>query len=1081
MGVVKVPLHRVYLKCALVTGYVKVGIRPSLPVNEITFILGNDLAGGKVMPMLEVTDTLKISLASDELSRVYPDVFPACVVTRAQSRKIMDVDLTDTFMVQNVVGEDMTKSNSELVQKHESNLKHSEKALGSINLKLPITREKIIAAQKQDQTLSKCFSNVVSFDAVENKNIAYFLEGGMLMRKWSSVVDADLDWSAVYQIVVPSEYHQNVLSLAHEHLLSGHLGVTKTYHRILRHFFWPGIKRDVAKFCRTCHVCQLMGKPNQLIPPAPLSPIPVMGEAFEQVLVDCVGPLPKTKCGNQFLCTIMCRVTRFPEAVPLRKITAPVIVKTLLKFFSTFGLPKVIQTDQGTNFLSRLFAQVLKSLSVEHRVSSAYHPESQGAVERFHQTLKSMLRKYCLETGNDWDEGVPLVLFAIRETVQESLGFSLAQLVFGHTVRGPLKVLKEKMLEVGSNSEMHILDYVSRFRERLHYACSFAQKSLLTAQSKMKKRYDVKSVYRSLQPGDEVLRLLPIQGSALSARFSGPYVVLRKISETDYVIRTPDRKRQSRVCHINMLKAYHTRDNSQNRSTEVTIGPMESSVALTCEVQSNLEDEVSADDIILRNTSQQCAKLDNSEILKSLSAHLSHLPEDQRQDIVGVITDFPSLFGDVPSQTTVLQHDINVDGASPIKQHSYRVNNVKRSIMKQETEYLLQNGLAKHSSSPWSSPCLLVHKPDGSFRFCTDYRRVNAVTVPDCYPLPRMEDCIDNLGSAKFVSKLDLLKGYWQVPLTSRASDISAFVTPDCFMQYHVMAFGLRNAPATFQRLIQTVLAGVPNCNAYLDDLVLYSTERTEHLKLIRTVFERLEKASLTLNLSKCVFGKASVTYLGKEVGEGQVKPVEAKVAAIADFPVPTSRRELRRFLGMAGYYCSFCKNFSTVVAPLTSLLSPVNSFVWTEDCQNAFEAVKAMLSSAPILAAPNFERSFKLEVDASAVGAGAVLLQEDDVGVDHPVCYYSKKFNKHQQNYSVIEKETLALLLALQFFEVYLGSSSAPIVVYTDHNPLVFLTRMYNKNQRLMRWSLVVQGYNLDIKHKKGSENVLADALSRV
>uniref|UniRef100_A0A8C1TD20 Gypsy retrotransposon integrase-like protein 1 n=1 Tax=Cyprinus carpio TaxID=7962 RepID=A0A8C1TD20_CYPCA len=1062
MGVVKVPLHRVYMKSALVTGYVKVGVRPSLPVKGVTFILGNDLAGGKVMPMLEVTDMPKMGLASDELSRVYPDVFSACVVTRAQSREMVDeVDLTDTFMVQNLGHEGRTKTNSELVQKHESNLKCSEKALSSVDLRLPVTRDKIIAAQNQDQTLRKCFSNVVNSDVVENRNTAFFLESGMLMRKWCSVVDADVDWSAVYQIVVPSEYRQYVLSLAHEHALSGHLGVTKTYNRILRHFFWPGLKRDVVRFCRICHICQLTGKPNQLIPPAPLSPIPVVGEAFEQVLVDCVGPLPKTKSGNQFLCTIMCRVTRFPEAVPLRKITAPAIVKTLLQFFSTFGLPKVIQTDQGTNFLSRLFAQVLKSLSIEHRVSSAYHPESQGAIERFHQTLKSMLRKYCMETGNSWDEGVPLVLFAIRETVQESLGFSPAQLVFGHTVRGPLKVLKEKMLEVDSNSEMHILDYVSRFRERLHFACSFAQKSLVTAQSKMKNRYDVKAVSRSFQPGDEVLVLLPIQGSALSARFSGPYVVLKKISETDYVIRTPDRKRQSRVCHINMLKAYHTRDNTRNRSTEMTIGPMESPVALTCEVQSNLEDEVGADDdIILRNTFHQCAKLENSEILKNLQTHLSHLPEDQSRDIVGVITDFSSLFGDVPSQTTVLRHDINVGGAFPIKQHAYRVNAVKRTIMKQETEYLLKNGLAKHSSSPWSSPCLLVHKPDGSFRFCTDYRRINAVTVPDCYPLPRMEDCIDNLGSAKFVSKLDLLKGYWQVPLTSRASDISAFVTPDCFMQYHVMAFGLRNAPATFQRLIQTVLAGVPNCNAYLDDLVLYSTEWMEHLKLLRTVFERLEKASLTLNLSKCVFGKASVTYLGKEVGEGQVKPVEAKVAAIVDFPVPTSRRELRRFLGMAGYYRSFCKNFSTVVTPLTSLLSPANSFIWTEDCQNAFEEVKAMLYSAPILAAPNFERCFKLEVDASAVGAGAVLLQQDDLGVDHPVCYYSKKFIKHQRNYSVIEKETLALLLALQFFEVYLGSSNVPIVVYTDHNPLVFLSKMYNKNQRLMRWSLVVQGY---------------------
>lgn len=166
--------------------------------------------------------------------------------------------------------------------------------------------------------------------------------------------------------------------------------------------------------------------------------------------------------------------------------------------------------------------------------------------------------------------------------------------------------------------------------------------------------------------------------------------------------------------------------------------------------------------------------------------------------------------------------------------------------MREEVDYLVREGLAELSSSPWSSPCLLVPKSDGNYRFCTDYRKINAVTVPNCFPMPRMEDCIDNLGSAQFVSKLDLLKGYCQVPLTPRASEISAFVTPDSFMQYRVMAFGLRNAPATFQRLVNTVLAGVSNCSAYLDDLVVYSTSWSEHLSLLGTVFQRLEAASLT-------------------------------------------------------------------------------------------------------------------------------------------------------------------------------------------------------------------------------------------
>lgn len=179
----------------------------------------------------------------------------------------------------------------------------------------------------------------------------------------------------------------------------------------------------------------------------------------------------------------------------------------------------------------------------------------------------------------------------------------------------------------------------------------------------------------------------------------------------------------------------------------------------------------------------------------------------------------------------------------------------------------------------------------------------------------------------------------------------------------------------------------------------------------------------------------------------------------------------------MAGYYC---RNFSTIVHPLTNLLSPAVDFVWSESCQHAFESVKNLLISEPVLKALNFSRPFKLEVDACALGAGAVLLQVDDAGLDHPVCYFSRKFNKHQINYSTIEKEALGLLLALQFFEVYVGSSPLPVTVYTDHNPLVFLSRMCNHNQRLMRWSLIVQNYNLNIKHKKGSENVVADTLSR-
>lgn len=205
------------------------------------------------------------------------------------------------------------------------------------------------------------------------------------------------------------------------------------------------------------------------------------------------------------------------------------------------------------------------------------------------------------------------------------------------------------------------------------------------------------------------------------------------------------------------------------------------------------------------------------------------------------------MFQDIPSRTSLIEHDVDVGNAAPIRQHPYRVNATKREVMRKEVSYLLENDMAKPSNSSWSSPCILVPKPDGTSRLCTDYRRVNTVTIPDSFPLPRIDDCIDRIGSAAYVSKLDLLKGYWQVPLTSRASDISAFVTPDNFLQYTVMPFGMRNAPATFQRLVNTVFADVPNCTAYLDDVVIHSSTWSEHLASLKMAFQRLESASLTL------------------------------------------------------------------------------------------------------------------------------------------------------------------------------------------------------------------------------------------
>ncbi|KAL2076463.1 hypothetical protein ACEWY4_027927 [Coilia grayii] len=1015
----------------LIIGEVVMAVRPQLPVEGVDVILGNNLAGGRVWANLSpppVVNTVPLQVVS-ECAEQYPDVFCACAVTRAMTR-VRDV----------------------------SNTVPSLPVLPST-----LSRCDLIAAQQGDDELVSILNDALSVDDMKSTSSGYFILDGVLVRKWTAFSN-----ESVLQIVVPAKYRALVLQTAHGDV-AGHFGVRKTYQRLMQHFYWPRLKRSVADFVRTCHVCQLTGKPNQSIKPAPLHPIPAVGQPFEHLIVDCVGPLPPSKSGCAYLLTVMCQSTRYPAAYPLRTITTRSVVKALSQFISIFGIPKIVQSDRGSNFTSGLFNEVLKQLRVTHQVSSAYHAQSQGALERFHSTLKSLLRAYCVELNRDWEEGLPWLLLAARDVTQESTGFSPNDLVFAHKVRGPLSVLKDGVEKV--QPPVNLIDYVHGFRRKLLLAWKLASENLSKAQKKMKRLYDRRAEERTFHPGDQVLALLPVPGSPFCAKFSGPYVIVRQVTDVDYLLSTPDRKRSTQLCHINLLKPYYAPPPDE--------GAKSVGLAAVSRVIGDVQ-EVAAPDVVSPGDPVLQPRLKNSVMLANLDSLLCHLSTEQHDQLKRLILEFDALFSDVPRCTDVIQHDIVVDDVPPIRQRFYRVAPEKEKFLEAEVRYLLENGLAKPSYSSWASPCLLVAKPDNTFRFCTDYRKVNRVTKPDSFPLPRMEDCVDRVGSAQFVSKFDLLKGYYQVPLTPRAQEISAFITPSGLYSYNVMSFGLRNAPSTFQRLMNRVIAGLEGCAVYLDDAVTYSNTWEEHLSHVRALFQRLLAAKLTVNLAKCEFARATVVYLGKVVGQGQVCPVRAKVQAIDKFPPPTTKKELMRFLGMVGYYRSFCANFSSVVSPLTSLLKKDARFEWTDVCQSAFENAKLLLSTAPVLAAPRLDMPFQIQVDASQVGAGAVLLQSDDNGVDRPVCYFSRKFNKHQLNYSVIEKEALALVWALQHFDVYVGGGVRPVVVYSDHNPLTFLHSLQNPNQRLMRWALFLQPYQLDIRHIRGVENIMADALSR-
>nr|XP_054765775.1 uncharacterized protein LOC129272688 [Lytechinus pictus] len=605
-----VPLYKVDLKCDLVNGPVTVGVVPELPMEGVDFLLGNDLAGDRVVASPVVSEKPVEVAETELLQEDFPGIFPDCVVTRSQTRRAEKDD-----------AESANVEESTDVWLAETFFKdlNGDSVEGSVaNNDSLFSKSSLVQAQQADPELKSLSQKACSEAEADKVPECFYVKDDILMRKWRPPRrPADEDWCIIHQVVVPPCYRMDILEMAHELPMAGHVGIRKTEDRIMRHFYWPKMH-----FCKTYHTCQIIGKAQPSIKPAPLIPTPAFDEPFTRVLVDCVGPLPRTRSGHRFLLTIMDLSTRFPEAIPLRSITAKTVVQALVQFFTRYGLPKEVQSDQGSNFISGIIQQVMKELGIKQIKSSAYHPQSQGALERYHQTLKTMIRAYCEDYPDDWDKGISFLLFATRDSPNESTGFSPFELVYGHEVRGPLKLIKERFMV--QDDDVNLLDYVSKFRERLSKACDVAKEHLKVSQGKMKAQADKNAKERSFKPGDKVLVLLPLQGEPLKARFSGPYIVKKKLNDVNYVISTPDRKKSQRVCHVNMLKEYFERKASQPIGTTQVKKDKKHVDVHEEECYGKTDNELSYTDV---SKNEPCGvKLSNSEMLGNIDEALKHLP-----------------------------------------------------------------------------------------------------------------------------------------------------------------------------------------------------------------------------------------------------------------------------------------------------------------------------------------------------------------------------------------------------------------------------------------------------------------------
>lgn len=467
---------------------------------------------------------------------------------------------------------------------------------------------------------------------------------------------------------------------------------------------------------------------------------------------------------------------------------------------------------------------------------------------------------------------------------------------------------------------------------------------------------------------------------------------------------------------------------------------------------------------------------------------LQHCNDEERNAITKLCFKYRDIFHceNIPlSFTNSITHKIDLKNDSPIYTKSYRFPEVHKQEVKDQISKMLDQGIIQNSFSPWSSPIWVVPKKlDASgrkkWRLVIDYRKLNEHTVDDKYPLPNISDILDKLGKANYFSTIDLASGFHQIEVDPQDIPKTAFTTEGGHYEFKRMPFGLKNAPSTFQRVMDNVLRGLQNeiCVVYLDDILIYSTSLQEHIERLTLIFKRLREHNFKIQLDKSEFLRKEVSYLGHVVTPEGVRPNPDKITAIKNFPIPKTQKEIKSFLGLLGYYRRFIKNLAKITKPLTRCLKKDGKIIHDQEFVNCFNTCKNILTNDPVLQYPDFTKPFILTTDASNFAIGAVLSQ-GEIPQDRPVAYASRTLNDTETRYSTIEKELLAIIWACKYFRPYLYGRKFKI--YTDHRPLMWLHNLKEPNSKLMRWRLRLEEFDYQIIYKKGKFNTNADCLSRI
>lgn len=463
------------------------------------------------------------------------------------------------------------------------------------------------------------------------------------------------------------------------------------------------------------------------------------------------------------------------------------------------------------------------------------------------------------------------------------------------------------------------------------------------------------------------------------------------------------------------------------------------------------------------------------------AAHLSNKDVAKINSLLNCFKDVFYQENNKLSFTSEVKHRIITKNDLPIYSKGYRYPEIHREEVEKQINEMLKQGIIVNSSSPYNAPIWVVPKKmDNSqkqkWRIVIDYRKLNDNTIDDKFPMPNIEDLFGKLGNCRYFSTIDLAKGFHQIEVHPDDRCKTAFSTANGHFEFTRMPFGLKNSPSTFQRLMNHILRDFINkiCVVYLDDILIFSASLEEHILSLKKVLQRLREKNLKVQIDKCNFAELSTNYLGHIITQGGIKPDPTKIVAIQKIPLPSTQKQIKSFLGLSGYYRKFIKDYAKIAYPLIKCLKKDGKIKKNDpEYIEAFNKLKTLLTSDPILVNPDFQKPFTLTTDASNFALGAVLSQNS-----HPIAFASRTLNRHETNYSTVEKELLAIVWATKHFHTYLYGRK--FLIQTDHKPLVWLNNLKEPNMKLQRWKIKLNDYNFTISYVKGKDNIIADGLSR-